>query len=91
MVRIQQRAGMLLAGMIASVGMVAVLTTSAEAAPGIRVAEPASGSAVARASTGEEEVRDRGEAELAPNCQRTRRKLFVESEGWIVRRVTICY
>ena len=26
-----------------------------------------------------------------PNCDRSRRRLFVEGEGWIVRRVTTCY
>jgi hypothetical protein len=91
MVRFQQRAGILLARVVAFAGAVGILTAPAEAAPGIRVFEPASGSAVARASTGEEEIRDRSETELAPGCQRMRRKLFVESEGWIVRRVTICH
>ncbi len=27
----------------------------------------------------------------ADNCARSRRRLFVEGEGWIVRRVTTCY
>ena len=26
-----------------------------------------------------------------PNCARSRQRLFVEGEGWIVRRVTTCY
>jgi hypothetical protein len=30
-------------------------------------------------------------AEEEPNCQKSRRKLFVEGEGWIVRRVTTCH
>jgi hypothetical protein len=25
------------------------------------------------------------------NCDRSRKRLFVEGEGWIVRRVTTCY
>lgn len=25
------------------------------------------------------------------NCNRSRKRLFVEGEGWIVRRVTTCY
>ncbi len=29
-------------------------------------------------------------AEEADNCVRQRRRLFVDGEGWIVRRVTIC-
>jgi len=32
-------------------------------------------------------VQSSGEA----NCARTRQRLFVEGEGWIVRRVTTCY
>jgi hypothetical protein len=30
-------------------------------------------------------------AEEEPGCQKTRRKLWLEGEGWIVRRVTICH
>ena len=28
---------------------------------------------------------------LEPNCAQARRRLWVEGEGWIVRRVTTCY
>lgn len=27
----------------------------------------------------------------AVNCDRSRKRLFVEGEGWIVRKVTTCY
>jgi hypothetical protein len=30
-------------------------------------------------------------AEEEPGCQKARRKLWVEGEGWIVRRVTTCH
>ena len=30
-------------------------------------------------------------AEEEPGCQKSRRKLWVEGEGWIIRRVTTCY
>jgi len=30
-------------------------------------------------------------ANLEPNCAQSRRRLWVEGEGWIVRRVTTCY
>jgi hypothetical protein len=30
-------------------------------------------------------------AASTPNCDRSRKRLFVEGEGWIVRRVTTCY
>jgi hypothetical protein len=29
--------------------------------------------------------------EERPNCNRSRKKLWVEDEGWIVRQVTTCY
>ena len=28
---------------------------------------------------------------LQPGCHRPRKRLWVEGEGWIVRRVTVCY
>lgn len=28
---------------------------------------------------------------LEPNCAQSRRRLWVEGEGWIVRRVTTCF
>jgi hypothetical protein len=28
---------------------------------------------------------------LEPTCSQSRRRLWVEAEGWIVRRVTTCY
>ncbi len=31
------------------------------------------------------------EANADPGCARSRKRLFVEGEGWIVRRVTTCY
>ncbi len=31
-----------------------------------------------------------GEAEEDTNCSRTRRRLWIEGEGWIVRRITTC-
>ena len=29
--------------------------------------------------------------ELAPNCSRSRKQLFVEGQGWMVRKVTTCF
>ena len=29
--------------------------------------------------------------QLEPNCAQSRKRLWVEGEGWIVRRVTTCY
>jgi hypothetical protein len=31
------------------------------------------------------------DSEEGVNCDRSRKRLFVEGEGWIVRRVTTCY
>ncbi|WP_157961466.1 hypothetical protein [Microvirga flavescens] len=28
---------------------------------------------------------------LPANCQRARKRLFVEGEGWVVRRLTTCF
>jgi hypothetical protein len=28
---------------------------------------------------------------VPPNCERSRKKLWVEDQGWVVRRVTTCY
>jgi hypothetical protein len=30
-------------------------------------------------------------AEEEPNCMKSRRRLWVEGEGWVVRRVTTCF
>jgi hypothetical protein len=30
-------------------------------------------------------------SDLAPNCARSRKQLFVEGQGWMVRKVTTCY
>lgn len=32
-----------------------------------------------------------GGLSLPSNCQQSRKRLFVEGEGWLVRRVTTCY
>ncbi len=62
---------------------VAVRTKSA-AAPVVTtqaaVKEPETTGAVEKASS-----------TLEPNCAQSRRRLWVEGEGWIVRRVTTCY
>ena len=34
---------------------------------------------------------EKASATLEPNCAQSRRRLWVEGEGWIVRRVTTCY
>jgi hypothetical protein len=44
------------------------------------VKEPETTGAIEKAST-----------TLESNCSQSRRRLWVEGEGWIVRRVTTCY
>ena len=34
---------------------------------------------------------EKASSTLEPNCSQSRRRLWVEGEGWIVRRVTTCY
>jgi hypothetical protein len=31
------------------------------------------------------------ESAFEPSCQRPRKRLWVEGEGWVIRRVTVCY
>jgi hypothetical protein len=31
------------------------------------------------------------EPDLGPACERPRRRLWVEGEGWVIRRVTVCH
>ncbi len=45
---------------------------------------------VAEASTVRPVAASVGEAEEDTNCSRTRRRLWIEGEGWIVRRITTC-
>jgi len=66
-----------------------------EAAPAVAREVPAKslkdkGTAVA-VKDAEETGSIQTDATDAPNCDRSRKRLFVEGEGWIVRRVTTCY
>lgn len=45
---------------------------------------------VAEASPVRPAAASAGEAEEDTNCSRTRRRLWIEGEGWIVRRITTC-
>lgn len=83
---------------IASLGIavgVALTSLPAQAAPAVsREASAqsvkAKGTAVA-AKDVEETGSIQAEAADTSNCDRSRKRLFVEGEGWIVRRVTTCY
>ena len=45
----------------------------------------------AKAPTAPAEAADVVETAPEPGCSRARKKLWVEGEGWIVRRVTTCF
>jgi hypothetical protein len=81
-------------GMALAIMVVLGPASVAVAAPGdprtVPAIRSAAGAPVAAAGTGEAEAREAADPELAPGCERSRRRLFVESEGWIIRRVTIC-
>jgi hypothetical protein len=80
--------------MALAIMMVLVPMSGAVATPGDARTVPAIRSAasapLAAAGPGEAGTREAPDPELAPGCERARRRLFVESEGWIIRRVTIC-
>jgi hypothetical protein len=81
-------------GTVLAVMMALLPASVALAAPGEARAAPAIRSAagvpVVAAGAGGAEAREAADPELAPGCERARRRLFVEGEGWIIRRVTIC-
>lgn len=63
------------------------LTVPVSAAP---AASDRSIAKVAEASSVRPAAASAGEAEEDTNCSRTRRRLWIEGEGWIVRRITTC-
>jgi hypothetical protein len=81
-----------LSALILGVVLAATPLTAALAAPSeARQAAGRTQTAAAAATvdvTGSVAAKPAGEE---PNCQKARRKMFVEGEGWIVRRVTTCH
>ena len=63
----------------ASAAAVRTKNAAAEVSTAAAVKEPETTGSVEKAVT------------LEPNCAQSRRRLWVEGEGWIVRRVTTCY
>lgn len=63
-------------------GQGAVRVAAADKIIGAKIdgTDPAAGAAI-----------EKDAAEGSPGCQRTRKRLWVDGEGWIVRRVTVCY
>ena len=74
--------GTLAAGFAALAATAVQAAPTAPTAPTTKAVE-ATGS-VTRAVATEEPVE-------APGCTKARRRLWVESEGWIVRRITTCH
>lgn len=76
-----------------TVAVFGLAASPADAAKGQRhAANSARSDAVAAvAKKTEKTVAIQSDADPAENCTSARRRLFVEDEGWIVRRVTTCY
>lgn len=72
--------------LLAGVTMLLAGTLAAQAAPAAIDRNPAK---VANAVQVSPVAAVDGEDEAA-NCSTTRKRLWVESEGWVVRKVTIC-
>jgi nucleoid-associated protein YgaU len=77
-----------------------VLILSITLAPAVEAASKASVRAVksaptaytsAKAPTAPAEAAEVVDTAPEPGCSRARKKLWVEGEGWIVRRVTTCF
>ncbi|MGV7031435.1 hypothetical protein [Methylobacterium symbioticum] len=77
--------------------MLKILAATALAAPllavglGAASAAPASDRAVAKVAEATSTVRPvAAEPEEEANCSRSRKRLWIEGEGWVVRRITTC-
>lgn len=77
--------------------MLKILAATALAAPllaaglGAASAAPASDRGVAKVAEASTNVRPvAAEPEEEANCSRARKRLWIEGEGWIVRRITTC-
>jgi hypothetical protein len=72
-----------------------MVPASAEAAGtgAARVKEASAAKVVAKEpeATGSVAGTEKVAAELQPNCAQSRKRLWVEGEGWVVRRVTTCF
>ncbi len=84
---------------LSALGIAAALTF---ASPSAQAASAVSGNVAAAKSLKDngtavavKDVEETGavqtDASAPPNCERSRKRLFVDGEGWIVRRVTTCY
>jgi hypothetical protein len=85
---------MLVAGLVVAAGL-GLTALPAEAARAEKGAAKASGQPVTAVAA--QEVETTSSVSVKPNasddarCDVARKRLFVEGEGWIVRRVTTCY
>ena len=74
---------------------IAVASLPAHSAPAGAPTAEAVSSTRDKVSAAAKEPETTGSVQPAANgdvaCARSRKRLFVEGEGWIVRRVTICY
>ncbi len=66
---------------------------AAAAGPAVKAAKPVAEAQMTQsAAVKDAETTSSVEAPSGdPGCQRPRKRLWVEGEGWVVRRVTVCY
>jgi hypothetical protein len=80
---------LILGVVLAATPLTAALAAPSEARQAAGRTQTAAAAAAATVDvTGSVAAKPAGEE---PNCQKARRKMFVEGEGWIVRRVTTCH
>ena len=79
-------------------GMAALLSAAASFAPALAanhagrgVAGPVAGMSGAATMSEPESTSSVAPSQVDPGCSRARKRLWVEGEGWIVRKVTTCY
>ena len=78
-------------GSLTALGL-AVLGATALAAPASPGGKPLSGAKAETTGSVKQVAEAAPEAAVdAPGCSKARRRLWVEGEGWIVRRITTCH
>jgi hypothetical protein len=90
----RNRAAAVAAGSALFVFWATLAGSAAEAVrPPVRATQAAAASELSRASTKEPETTSSvgTPAEGERECLRSRKRLWVEGEGWVVRRVTTCF
>ncbi len=79
--------------LLAGFGLAAITPAEAAGSGAVRVKEASAAKTTAKdpETTGSVATPEKVSAEPGPNCAQSRKRLWVEGEGWIVRRVTTCF